>query len=74
MKEYRNGFGVAYRELNQTADELETLLQKGEVRLSPEELKWRYEALRELYKIHKRIRKTLEEFSRIAPPSVRTTK
>ena len=71
-KEYRNGFGVAFRELSQTAEDLQSLLDKGEIRLAPEEIKWRLEALRELSKIHTRIRATLDEFEKIAPPPIRT--
>lgn len=71
-KEYRNGFGVAYRELSQTAENLETLWEKGETRLAPEEIKWRIDALLELKKIHHRIRATLDKFSTIAPAPVRT--
>ncbi len=63
MKEYRNGFGVAYRELQQTAENLEALWEKGETRLSPEEIKWRLEALKELKQLHHKISATLEKCS-----------
>ena len=71
MKQFRNGFGVAYRELEQTATDLKTLLEKGEVRLSMEEIHWRYEAIKEIRKQLSRIWLTLEDFEGIAPPPVR---
>ncbi len=37
-REYRNGFGVAYRELEKTSEELEALFQLGQIRLSHEEI------------------------------------
>ena len=71
MKEYRNGFGVAYRELEQTAVELEALWEKGEIRLSQEEIKWRLDALKKIKSLKHRIEETLQKFTTIAPPPVR---
>ena len=70
-KEYRNGFGVAYRELEQTSADLMTVLARGEIRMSPEEINWRREAIKDIKKHLAVISVTLDEFQKIAPPAVR---
>ena len=72
MKEYRNGFGIAFRGLKETAEELHTLYQKGETRLAPEEIEWRRDAIKDIKKILGAIGETLDAFEMIAPPRVRT--
>ena len=71
-REYRKRFGVAYRELQQTAEDLQHVLDQGEKRLTPEEIQWRRDAIRDIKKILNGIGATLDEFEKIAPPAVRT--
>jgi hypothetical protein len=70
-REYRNGFGVAYRELEKTSEELEALFQLGQIRLSPEEIKWRRDAIKAIKGYLNSISETLDDFELIAPPPIR---
>jgi hypothetical protein len=67
-KEPNGELGVAYRALETEAQTLETLWEKGEIRLSPEQINNKLNALKEMSLLKARITKTLEAFRTIAPP------
>jgi uncharacterized protein YheU (UPF0270 family) len=54
--------GQAYRSLESEAETLETLLQKGEIRLSQEQINSKLEALKKMSVLKARITKALEAF------------
>jgi uncharacterized protein YheU (UPF0270 family) len=60
--------GQAYRSLESEAETLEALLQKGEIRLSQEQINHKLEALKKMSLLKARITKALEAFQAIAPP------
>jgi hypothetical protein len=60
--------GQAYRSLEQEANSLETLWEKGEIRLPPEQINHKLAALKEMSLLKARITKILEQFQTIAPP------
>jgi hypothetical protein len=61
--------GQAYRSLEQETNSLETLWEKGEVRLSQEQIKYKLDALKQMSILKARITKILEQFQTIAPPA-----
>jgi hypothetical protein len=60
--------GQAYRSLEAEAEKLEQLLEKGEIRLSQEQINHKHAALKEMSLLKARITKALEAFQAIAPP------
>jgi hypothetical protein len=60
--------GQAYRSLEAEAETLEQLLEKGEIRLSQEQINNKLHALKAMSMLKSRINKALEQFQAIAPP------
>jgi hypothetical protein len=61
--------GQAYRSLEAEAEKLEQLLEKGEIRLSQEQINHKLAALKAMSLLKSRINKALEAFQAIAPPA-----
>jgi hypothetical protein len=71
MKEPNGELGVAYRALETEAHALEAVWEKGEIRLSQEQINNKLHALKEMSLLKSRITNTLEKFRTIAPPPAR---
>ena len=67
-KEPNGELGMAYRALDTEAQTLESLWEKGEIRLSSEQINNKLHALKEMSLLKSRITSTLEKFRTIAPP------
>jgi hypothetical protein len=68
-KEPNGELGMAYRALETEAQTLEAVWEKGEIRLSMEQINHKLAALKEMSLLKSRITNTLEKFRTIAPPA-----
>jgi hypothetical protein len=68
-KEPNGELGVAYRALEQEVENLRILWEKGEVRLSSEQIQYKLEALIQIHSFEGLITQVLMKFKDIAPPA-----